>query len=65
MDWERAIKRVDPSKAPDGSCWTVVQRRGDETISRTRFGDYRRARDFALTVVGQPGILVHLEGPQH
>jgi hypothetical protein len=56
------IKEIDPRSIPDGRCWVVVQTRNGETVSRTRFITEVEAREFAMTLVGKDGCLVHLEG---
>ena len=57
------FKKIDPSKLPDGLCWTVVLTRNGQTVCRTRFVEEQDARDYANRSVGTTDCLIHIEGP--
>jgi hypothetical protein len=57
--------KMDPSKLPDGLCWTVVETMKETgSIRRTRFALEEQARSFAKAAIRAGGCYVHLEGPE-
>jgi hypothetical protein len=57
--------KIDPSKSPDGLCWTVVETMKDTgSVRRVRFALEEQARSFARASIQTGWCYVHLEGPE-